>query len=94
MDHHKRAHRVPEYTDPIPDRVRRVLAYAVKGNTPSSKLIAGAVDDTYERMARELLLQTVDSGIRYGLSAAEHELEVSIHLRFAALNAARRARLP
>jgi len=79
---------VPTYTDPIADRARRVIAYATKGHRPSSRLIAGAVDDTYERLARDLLLSTVDKAIRYDLSAAEHELEVAHMLRSAALRAA------
>lgn len=81
-----------KFDDEMPVRVRRVIQWAVEEEPRSlaAKSIGLAVNDVYERYAKDLLDQTTAKAQALGVSAGEQERECSVMLCIAALETRQR----
>ncbi len=77
----------PSFDDPIAFRVRRVMKIATEGEYLSSKIISGAINDVYERCARDFLERTVEEAQALGFTAEENEAHAADYIRLGALEA-------
>ena len=77
----------PRYDDDLTVRVRRVMRHATKGKSPSAKIIRGAINEVYEKTARELLESTNDKAQGLGMLAEDQEAQVATHLQLLACEA-------
>ena len=77
----------PSFDDSRALRVRRVMRLATRGRSPSSKIIAGAINEVYEKTAGDLLESTLDKARKLGLTAEGQEDEVATYLRLLACEA-------
>ena len=80
----------PLFDDDLAVRVRRVMRLATKGKSPSSKIIAGAINEVYETTAASLLETTTEKAKSLGMTAGEQEDQVATYLRLQACEAAMR----
>jgi hypothetical protein len=75
-----------------PAEGRVVARLAGAGKSVSARLVRGAINDCYEKLAASVLEQTVGKAEVMGMSVAEHHAAVADYLRLQAAEARLRLR--